>query len=640
MIELGTILIQDSAAIVGARNKLRLLAEDLKFDSVTCTRLAVITSELCRSLYQADGNTSVFVGFDKREFGVDLVLIFQGSVTPSIVQKASVFFDRIDVPVTGNGGACLVGFKRIQDPAFEPTESFVKNKRELLIQLSRAELLIEVQRKNRELQSLLDELRLSAEKEKKLAAEAATAEAERKKSRELTKAYRELEKVREQEYHLANYDTVTELPNRAFFRDRLQQAIAQAERHKQLLAVLFLDLDHFKNVNDTLGHAMGDQLLRMVAERIQGCVRKSDTVARLGGDEFTLILIDITRIETADLIARNIIKALSLPFILGGREFFLGASIGISIYPEDGKEAEFLVRNADTAMYKVKRSGRNSHQFYTLNMSTQASERLDMENGLRKAIKQGELELYYQPQLDCASGLIVSTEALLRWRHPEKGFISPDTFIPLAEESGLIFDIGEWVLRAACAQNKAWQDEGLPPIRVAVNLSMRQFEQSYLVEEVIRVLKETGLATQWLELELTEGVFLHDVHRASAVLAKLRGLGVSISIDDFGTGYSSLSQLRRLPIDTVKIDRSFIQRLTSDPDDAAIVTAIIALARKLNLNVIAEGVESEAQLALLREYLCNNWQGYLFSKPVPADAFKELLISNLGVGNIDERKRG
>lgn len=623
MIKLGDINIVDSVSVIESRNKIRLLAEDLSFDVFCAVRIAIAFSELCRNLYRRNGASHVAVGFDRHTEGFGLLLVFQGDLSEDVVTRTSCFFDKIDSLPGGVAG--VSAFKYIPKSDFEPTELFISNERERLNRLSKAELLIEVKRKNEELQVLFDELKQRAEKEKILAAAVAVADVERKKSRELSKAYKELEKVREHEHHLANYDTVTGLPNRAFFQDRLQQAIASADRNKQRLAVLFIDLDHFKKVNDTLGHAMGDQLLRMVSERSLACVRKSDTVARLGGDEFTLILLNIGRVEVADTIARNLIRELSQPYLVAGREFFLGASIGIAIYPDDGNEMEVLVRNADTAMYRVKQFGRNHHQFYSSDMSDQTAERLELENDLRKAIKLGELLLYYQPQLDCISGRIVSMEALLRWQHPQRGLVFPDSFIPLAEETGLIVEIGEWVLRAACIQNKKWQDMGYAHMPIAVNLSMRQFEQDCLVEATVEILKETGLSAQWLELELTEGVFLHNVKRASLVLKKLRSLGVVVSIDDFGTGYSSLSQLRRLPIDRIKVDRSFIQGVPKDSDDAAIVAAIIVLARKLNLNVIAEGVETEAQLDFLREQGCDQWQGYLCSKPVPVNEFEKLL---------------
>ena len=641
MIKLGSLAIKDAAGIIASRNKIRHLALSLKFDPVNATRLTTLVSDLCRSLYQHHDDGCLLVGFEERQQGFGLLLIFQGktkagSLTPEqafvISERTDGFFDDASLIHSGKNQQRFAAFKYMPDLAFRPTQRFVNEQKEQIGRFSKTELLIEVQRKNEELQSLLDELEQRAEKEKKLAAKAAIAEVAREESRELAKAYKELEVARAHEQKLANYDTVTNLPNRSCFQDRLQQAIAYAERHKQLLAVLFVDLDHFKNVNDTVGHAEGDELLRMVADRLINSVRKSDTVARLGGDEFTLALLDIAEPDAVAMIANNLVQTLSQPYLLGGREFFIGASIGISVYPNDGESVELLLRNADTAMYKVKQFGRNNYQFYSSEMGAQANARSDLQNSLRNAIKHDELELHYQPQLDCASGQIVSMEALLRWHHPEYGFIPPDQFIPLAEETGLMLDIGEWVFREACAQNKAWQQAGYPPIPIAVNLSMRQIEQGDLADIVNNILKETGLAPQWLELELTEGVFLHNMQHATAMLTKLRESGVVISIDDFGTGYSSLSKLRRLPIDTIKIDRSFVQNVTMDQDDASIVTAIIALAHKLSLNVIAEGVETQAQLDFLQALGCNQWQGYLCSKALPAEGFEALLLNQLDRG--------
>lgn len=627
MIELTRILINDTTAISGARNRIRFLAEDLKFGHMGAIRLATISSDLCRSLYQSGDNASLILGFEKREQGFGLLLIFEGSTEALTVEDSVRFFDQAGLLSAEKESPRFAAFKYIPDSEFEPTVNFVNSQRERLTHLSKTELLIELQRKNEKLEALLDELKLRSEREKKLAAAAAVAEVERKKSQELTRAYNELEKVRESEQQLANYDTVTGLPNRMFFHDRLQQAITYAKRNEKRLAVLFLDLDHFKNVNDTVGHAEGDRLLRIVAERLLDCVRSSDTVARLGGDEFTLVLLDIAGPEAVAAVADNILKKLVQPYMLAGREFFIGVSIGISIYPNDAENIELLLSNADTAMYKVKQSGRKNYQFYTSDMGDEGLFRLELENSLRKAIKQGELELYYQPQIDCVNRQIVSMEALIRWQHPEQGFIAPDKFIPLAEESGLILEIGEWVLKTACMQNKAWQNAGYAPIPIAVNLSMRHFEKNDLVDEVKQVLDETGLAPEWLELELTEGVFLHKVERATAMLTTLRELGIVISIDDFGTGYSSLSQLRHLPVDSIKVDRSFIRGIASDKDDADIVTAIIGLAHNLNLKVVAEGVETEAQLDFLREHACDLWQGYLFSKALPASDFELLLRS-------------
>ncbi|BES70121.1 hypothetical protein RE428_11390 [Marinobacter nanhaiticus D15-8W] len=636
MIELATFPINSSAAITGARNRVRFLAEDLEFDVFASTRLAAVTSNLCRRLYKHGNDASLTIGFGEYHQDCSLQLIFRGSSNPLSRHDAGSLFDdayplRLE---TGHHGFTVI--KRIPNRAFDPSERFIIDQRERLVRLTKAELLEEVQQRNEELTALLDEVKQQSEREKELAAAAAVAEVERREARELEKAYRKLAKAHEHEHRLANYDAVTGLPNRTCFEDRLTQAIERAEREPQNLAVMFLDLDHFKNVNDTVGHAEGDQLLREVAERLLGCVRKSDTVARLGGDEFTLALMNIAHPEVAAEVARSILQSISQPFVLGGREFYIGSSIGIAVYPDDGDTVDLLLRNADTAMYEVKKLGRNNHQFYSPEMNSQAKARLDLENSLRKAVKNEQLKLYYQPQLDCATGEIVSMEALLRWHHDDYGSMPLEQFIPLAEETGLIVDIGYWAVREACRQNKAWQDAGYAPMPVAVNLSMRQFEQRDLADDIMDILDETGLDPRWLELELTEGVFLHHVESARAMLASLKKAGVIISIDDFGTGYSSLSQLRRLPIDTIKVDCAFSQGITEDPDDAAIVSSIIVLAHNLKLNVIAEGVENEAQLAFLREHGCNQWQGYLFSKALPPEDFEALLRER----HSPERKSG
>ena len=424
---------------------------------------------------------------------------------------------------------------------------------------------------------------------------------------------------------MAYHDSLTDLPNRALFEDRLAVTLAQAHRKKQTGAVLFLDLDRFKVVNDTVGHAVGDQLLQSVAERLKGLVREGDTVARVGGDEFTLLLTEVERTEEVVGVAGRVLDALRQPWLLNGHEFRITASIGIAMFPNDGEDADSLLRNADTAMYRAKDQGRDNYMLYTPKMNTMIAERLALENSLRHGLERGELLVYYQPQVDIASGRIVGMEALVRWQHPERGLVSPGEFIPLAEETGLIVPLGAWVMRTACAQNKAWQAAGIPPMRVAVNLSARQFQQRNLTEMVDEVLKETGLEARWLQLEITEGVAMQDVESNIAVLRELRQTGVQIAIDDFGTGHSSLSYLSRLPIDVVKIDQSFIQDLTTDPNGAAIARSIIVMAHNLKLRVIAEGVETEEQLEFLKKRRCDEMQGYLFSKPAPAEAFEEML---------------
>ncbi len=424
-------------------------------------------------------------------------------------------------------------------------------------------------------------------------------------------------------YRLAHYDALTGLPNRLLFLDRLNQAIAQAHRNERLVGVMFLDLDRFKAINDSLGHAIGDLLLRGTAERLAHCVREDDTVARLGGDEFTVLLPEIRYIQDAATVAQKILDSLVQPFNLGEHEVFIGASIGIALYPFD-EQLDILLRNADIAMYHAKEHSGNSYLFYATEMNTANPKRLSLEGALRRALDRNEFVLHYQPQLDLASGRIVGAEALLRWRHPELGLIAPMEFIPLAEETGLIIPIGEWALRAACDQSRAWQAAGHPPIRMAVNLSARQFHEAELVKTVTRALDNSGLDPRYLDLELTEGSLMQNTQTTTALLNALNAMGVQFSVDDFGTGYSSLSYLKRFPIDTLKIDRSFVRDSTTDPDDAAIVTAIIAMAHSLGIRTIAEGVETREQLQFLCKHRCEEIQGYLVSAPVPAAEFAKL----------------
>jgi diguanylate cyclase (GGDEF)-like protein len=424
---------------------------------------------------------------------------------------------------------------------------------------------------------------------------------------------------------VATIDVVTGLPNRLCFQDRLGQAIRHGARNAETFAVLFIDLDDFKKVNDTMGHSTGDDLLREVAVRLCSCVRNSDTVARLGGDEFTVVLLDLKAPELIARVAEKIITSLREPFPINGRDFHLGASIGIAVYPDDGENAEMLVRNADTAMYEIKKSSKNGYCFYTGDMSARAIARMELEDDLRKGIAGEQFEVHYQPCVDAYSGRVVSAEALVRWRHPEYGLIMPDQFIGLAEETGLIVELGQWVLNTACSQARAWQHAGYEPISIAVNLSMLQFEQGDLVKMIMEALVSSNLHSRWLELELTEGVLLKNAANAKDVLDELRLLGIRIAIDDFGTGYSSLIQLKQLPIDCLKIDRAFIDGILSDNDDATVVEAIIALGRKLNLTLVAEGVEEPEQLEFLRSLGCQRCQGYLFGAPCPADQFSGFL---------------
>ncbi|GAB4256393.1 EAL domain-containing protein [Thermincola ferriacetica] len=424
--------------------------------------------------------------------------------------------------------------------------------------------------------------------------------------------------------HQAYHDPLTGLPNRILFKDRLTQTLAQAKRSKQMLALMFLDLDRFKNINDTLGHATGDQFLQGISKRLTGCIRSGDTVARLGGDEFTLLLPQINHVEDAIKVAQKIIDTFKKPWILGGHEFYITTSIGIALYPNDGEDAETLMKHADTAMYRAKERG-NNYQLYSPSMNEKAINRLEMEGALRKALEREEFTVYYQPQINTDTGEIIGMEALVRWRHPERGIIPPADFIALAEETGLILPLGEWVLRTACRQNKKWQMAGYPPLRVTVNLSASQFQQQDLADRVSRILKETGLDPQWLELEITESIAMKDVAFTIKTLRQLRDMGIKIAIDDFGTGYSSLSYLKQIPSHTLKIDKSFVRDIAKNTEDGSIASAIIAMAQNLKLKVIAEGVETEEQLAFLKKQKCDEIQGFLFGKPVPPQEFEKLL---------------
>ena len=435
----------------------------------------------------------------------------------------------------------------------------------------------------------------------------------------------ERKRAEEQVKHLAFHDPLTNLPNRLLFSDRLTLAVAQAHRHAQRLAVLFLDLDRFKVINDSLGHSVGDELLRQVAERIQEYVREGDTVARLGGDEFTLLVPGITAEEDAAKIAKKICDAIHDPFWIDGRELFVTTSMGVAVYPSDGHDAETLVRNADSAMYRAKEQGRDNYQLYTPAMNAKAVERLSLESRLRQAVANDELELHFQPFFDLKTANVLGAEALLRWRHPELGLIPPGEFIPIAELSGLIVPIGEWVLRTACAEARKWHASGFSGLTVSVNLSSRQFQQADLVSQVTNALAETGLEPDKLDLEITESNAMQNAEHSINTLWGLKKQGVRISMDDFGTGYSSLNYLKRFPIDRIKLDQSFVRDLPGDKDDAAIAMAVIAMGRSLELVVIAEGVETEEQLAFLKDRDCDQLQGFLLSKPLPPEAFASFL---------------
>jgi diguanylate cyclase (GGDEF)-like protein len=435
----------------------------------------------------------------------------------------------------------------------------------------------------------------------------------------------ELERARSLGLHLAHHDTLTDLPNRQLFRTRLRQLIAQAKRHPRALGVLFLDLDRFKQINDTLGHRVGDILLQAVARRLQACVRETDTAARRGGDEFTIILDGVKRGQDVARVAKKVLSEIAKPFVIDGHDLFITASIGISLFPGDGSDVETLVRNSDIAMYRAKGRGGNNYQFFLPEMNDRALERMELEHSLHQAIERQQFVLHYQPQVDLTSGRIVSMEALVRWQHPDLGLIYPDEFIPLAEETGLIVPLGDWVLETACKQARAWQDRGLPPVALAVNFSARQFQFRRPVERIRQALAAADLAPHFLELELTESVVMKDPSFAIETLLKLRDMGIGISIDDFGTGHSSLAYLKRFPITKLKIDKVFIRTLLSDPKDAAITNAIISMAHNLQLKAVAEGVETMNQLDFLRGPRCDEVQGYLFSRPLPPDQAERLL---------------
>ncbi|GFE61246.1 EAL domain-containing protein [Geobacter sp. AOG2] len=425
----------------------------------------------------------------------------------------------------------------------------------------------------------------------------------------------------------ANHDLLTGIPNRYLLLDRLEQALAAARREGHIVAVLLLDLDNFKIINDTYGHAIGDHLLKSVAQRLKSVVRSGDTIARLGGDEFVVVLTRIDRIENVVLVAEHILNHFTNPFIVDDKEFFVSPSIGLALYPNDDDSAAALLTKADTAMYHVKDKGRAGFQFFTTEMNTRVVDRMELEVGLRRALERGEFVIHYQPKVDLSTRRIQGMEALLRWNHPDRGLIPPNTFIPLAEESGLIIMIGEWVLRTVCEQHKKWQAEGLPPMTMAVNISARQFKQQDLVERIGAILAETGLEASVLELELTESYLMDNVSEAIAKLHALKGMGLGLSLDDFGTGYSSLGYLKQFPIDVVKIDKSFVDDILVNPDDATIVRTIILMAHNLNMTVVAEGVETEDQLDFLAAHNCEMVQGFYFSRPLAADGFAAMVRS-------------
>jgi diguanylate cyclase (GGDEF)-like protein/PAS domain S-box-containing protein len=425
--------------------------------------------------------------------------------------------------------------------------------------------------------------------------------------------------------YLAQHDSLTDLPNRILLKDRLTQSMSLAQRHRQKLAVLYLDVDRFKHINDSLGHGIGDRVLQSVAQRLLTCVRSSDTVSRHGGDEFVILLADAVHAQDAIVSVDKILLALAAPHHVEQHDLSITASIGIAIYPDDGTDAETLMKHADFAMLHAKDSGRNNYQFFKPEMNARALERQSLETGLRHALEQQQFVLHYQPKINLETGAIVGAEALIRWRHPQRGLVAPGHFIPVAEECGFIVPISRWVLRESCRQARAWQDAGLPALRIAINTSAVELRSKDYVAGVRAILAETALDARYLELELNESFLMHDSKSTIGVLQELKDMGVQLALDDFGTGYSSLSYLKRFPIDSLKIDQSFVRGLTTDADDASIVRAVISMGESLRMLVVAEGVETREQLEFLREHACPEGQGFYFSHPVVAGEFSQLL---------------
>ena len=425
--------------------------------------------------------------------------------------------------------------------------------------------------------------------------------------------------------YLAYHDGLTGLPNRSMFSKRLSQSISEAQRYERRLAIAFLDLDRFKQINDTLGHEAGDQLLQEVAIRLKGCVRDSDTVARLGGDEFVVLLPELEDEKHAAIVAQKILAAAARPFTLIGQEFRVTASIGISTYPQDGLDEQTLTKNADIAMYQAKAEGKNNFQFYSQKLNANSLERLTLESSLRHALERSEFRLHYQAKRDIASGKITGMEALLRWQHPDLGTVAPMQFIPVAEETGLIIPIGKWVLKTVCLQCIAWRRQGLPPLSIAVNLTARQFLDEQLLSDVTSILTETGMDAHLLEIEINESLLIHDVEKSMRILTRLKALGIRIAVDDFGSGYTSLALLQRFPLDTIKIDRSLMRNIVGTTEDTGLADAIIAMGKSLSLTVVAQGVETKEQADHLRLHACDELQGFYFKRPLPVDEFTQLL---------------
>jgi diguanylate cyclase (GGDEF)-like protein/PAS domain S-box-containing protein len=438
----------------------------------------------------------------------------------------------------------------------------------------------------------------------------------------------ERKRTEQQINYMATHDALTGLPNRLTFNQLLNQAIRSAQRHKRQLAVFFIDLDRFKTINDSLGHEAGDRMLKEMARRFKRSLRADDVVGRLGGDEFVILTEEVDELSQIASVAHKILSNVIKPMVLQGEECRVTASIGISIYPRDGLDEQTLIKNADMAMYFAKEEGRNNYQFYSKDIQSQSNKRFSMETNLRRALERNELSLEYQAKVDFKTGLITGAEALLRWDNPSLGSITPTQFIPVAEETGLIVPIGRWVMRTACTQNVAWQRQGLPPVCMAVNLSLRQLMDDNLLEDIKAALVDSGMAPNLLELEITESMVMHNPQRLIALLTDIKKLGVRLAIDDFGTGYSSLAQLKHFPIDTLKVDRSFIRNLPEDSENQAITEAIITMGKTLKLTVVAEGVETQEQKDFLREHVCDEMQGFYFSKPIAPDKFADLLRKN------------
>jgi len=440
---------------------------------------------------------------------------------------------------------------------------------------------------------------------------------------------RHLQMSREQEKYLATHDPFTGLPNRQLFADRVEQALAYADRYEQWVGVLFMDLDRFKTINDTLGHAAGDELLRAVVERVALRVRRSDTAARYGGDEFVFLLLNIAHAEDAARVARNIIRTVGKPYVVEDRTVSITPSVGIAVYPGDGSSAEELISNADMAMYRAKERGGNTYEFFAANMNESALQQLDLESDLRSALSADEFVVHYQPLVDARRWTIIGAEALVRWQHPQRGLVGPDEFIPLAERTGLIVQIGEHVLRTACLQHREWSDLGFGPLRMAVNISARQFWEADLVDSISGILSETGMNPSFLDLEVTESCMVDNEDMTVAAMLKLKDLGLSISVDDFGTGYSSFRALKRFPCNNLKVGRVFVRGIPNSPDDVGIANAIIAIAESMDLGVIAEGVERPEQLRFFQNWGCSIMQGHLFSPALPPSEFAALLSRDL-----------